>query len=676
MPQHSMAVRRWSALRSVAAFAALCVLAGCRFDVAPDSFARSADVGDTATEILTVTNTGDEPVELTLAVHGAAVALSASAATLQVTEAIEIEISAECEAAGERRTVIAVTGRTRNKAATVEVPFLLRCVSDTGMYPISLEVFQGPPIYKKDFVTGTETTPIPMALPEDGSPAVTPLPWGLTLEEEHHALRAGWSADDNGFVTAVWRRQAAVAVTVRHLDDSPVPEISATIERDGVLTALPQIYQETERGDDAYLSDTVFYVERGLYDRGAELEVSVKLDGGIITERLDLFGEEVLPLQVTWIPIVRDDLPDEEPVDPEEWTRHGVLGMWPVGDYKTGPGPTMTYQLTEDERIGNAPYIDSFEVVNQLIDHRALNACGGGEMYVGVFNNYAAEQAGLITQGFASAAYTNQALLVSSPRERGGVVEARASWRNVHDVTAHEMGHMFGLGHHAPCGGGGYIDEDFPYDEARLGPARSWDFFDSQFAGRAGERGVDLPAAYHPFQHEGPDYADVMSYCLVPGYASDYNYQLALLHRQSTEHWDMTEYWAEVAQDEAGQDSCTPASTKPASSGIVAKSAQVDEAPSSIAITGAFDADGIAAVRMVEPTTMPPWPAPGGGNLALVVLDAGGYELHRQPVRSSPLSHSDGRQVWSARIPYFEDAVTVVLLGPDGDLRASALMDR
>ena len=127
-------------MRLVAVCALIVVLAGCRFDVSPDSFNRSADVGEVVLEILTVTNTGDEPVELTLAIIGATVTLSTSAATLQATEAVEIEISAECEAAGERRTEIAVTGRTGNKAAKVEVPFVLRCVSDTGMYPMSLEV--------------------------------------------------------------------------------------------------------------------------------------------------------------------------------------------------------------------------------------------------------------------------------------------------------------------------------------------------------------------------------------------------------------------------------------------------------------------------------------------------------------------------------------------------------
>ena len=74
---------------------------------------------------------------------------------------------------------------------------------------------------------------------------------------------------------------------------------------------------------------------------------------------------------------------------------------------------------------------------------------------------------------------------------------------------------------------------------------------------------------------------------------------------------------------------------------------------------------------MIEPTSKPPWAPQATGDLILAVLDAGGLELHRQPVRASHLSHSDGWQLWGARIPYFEDAATVVLRTPQGDFRAT-----
>ena len=124
----------------------------------PAEFDVSADVGESISEILEITNTGDEPLDLSLVTEGAAVTLSRSAATLQAGEVVETEVSAECASPGKRTTDIRVTGRTGNKAATVTVPFVLRCTSETGTYPVSLEAFQWPPVYKKDYLAGTEAS--------------------------------------------------------------------------------------------------------------------------------------------------------------------------------------------------------------------------------------------------------------------------------------------------------------------------------------------------------------------------------------------------------------------------------------------------------------------------------------------------------------------------------------
>ena len=86
--------------------------------------------------------------------------LSETSGILRPGAAAHIGISAECESAGERRTDIAVTGRTGNKAIVVHVPFVLRCQDETGAHLVSLELFQGPPIYKKDYRAGTETEPV------------------------------------------------------------------------------------------------------------------------------------------------------------------------------------------------------------------------------------------------------------------------------------------------------------------------------------------------------------------------------------------------------------------------------------------------------------------------------------------------------------------------------------
>ena len=284
---------------------------------------------------------------------------------------------------------------------------------------------------------------------------------------------------------------------------------------------------------------------------------------------------------------------------------------------------------------------------------------------MGIYNVAAILNAGYSSWPAGSAWMPRLTAVMGGPWDRDLVTHDRKAYRYVYDTHAHEMGHIFGLGH-APCGASD-AEPEYPYEGAIVGPARSWDFIDGRFVGRLGERGVEIPADYPDVPPER-EYLDLMSYCHAPSALSDYNYQRALLLRQSPDYWDV------ITDMDDNQVSCTKASS--AQTQLVAKSAKIDEPPVSIAITGSVDADGIASVRMVEPTGKPVWPGPKTGDLVLVVLDAGGFELHRQPIRLSRIEHSDGRMGWSARVPYFDDAATVVLRSPDGHLRAQSEISR
>ena len=74
--------------------ALLCALAGCRFEVTPDSFDLSADVGQDVSESIEVRNTGDEPVAFSLASEGARITLSKTSGVLQSGAGANIGISA------------------------------------------------------------------------------------------------------------------------------------------------------------------------------------------------------------------------------------------------------------------------------------------------------------------------------------------------------------------------------------------------------------------------------------------------------------------------------------------------------------------------------------------------------------------------------------------------------
>ena len=85
-------------LRHAAIFLTAFALAGCKFEVTPDSFDLSADVGQTVTESIEVRNTGDElvvacfPVQFSLALDGAPLMLSETAGVLQPGESANIDI--------------------------------------------------------------------------------------------------------------------------------------------------------------------------------------------------------------------------------------------------------------------------------------------------------------------------------------------------------------------------------------------------------------------------------------------------------------------------------------------------------------------------------------------------------------------------------------------------------
>ena len=643
----------------------LLALGACRLDISPEEFDLTADVGDTVQETLTLSNPSDDPVDYTLTPVGADISLSSESGRIEAGEQTEVEVSMTCDDAGPVSGSIRVRAATGNKSTIVEVPVALQCGAAEPVEVVaglvSIEIFQGPPVYKKDFETGEEFGHVPMTRPEDGSRAKDPIPWNLSYAEELRRMHNVWSPDDEGFVTGVWRKRAAAAVAVRHSDDAHVPAVFAAIDLDGKRADLPETYRETHRTGEGFITDIVFEVERALFARGATLHVSVDSGDEQVTERVPLFGEEVPVLEVTWVPIILEEVPNEEPIDPEERMTKGVLPWWPIGDYKTGMGPTMTYEQRDQDRQDGAPAIHHEEAARQLVDHRLLHACGAQEIYYGVASASAIEAAGLAAPNWAISGF--QQWVVFDPGDHipeASARDARLRRASHSSVTAHEMGHMFGIGH-APCNVGVSEHDRYPYEDATLGPARQWDFFDNRFAGRSGMRGVEVLPIY--LQSPGYEYVDLMSYCGPPDMVSDYNYQRAFVLRQSDDYWE--------AFDTAPADDCTPAAADKAVEGLVKKSGKAPEAPMSIAISGSVDAHGVAAVRMAQPTSKPPWLAPKTGDMVIVILDAGGLELHRQPVRTSPLSHSDGRMAWSARVPYFDGAATVVLRTPQGDLRAA-----
>ena len=638
--------------------ALLCALSGCRFDVHPAEFDLSADVGESVSEILEVKNTGDEPLDLSLVTEGATVTLSTRSATLEAGEVVEIEVSAECTSPGDRRSEIAVTGRNSEGAATVYVPFVVRCYADGDAQFVSIELFQGPPVYEKDFIVGTETEPVPMMRPENGAEAVeTWVPSYIDSEKNEWVYPPKtyvWSAENDGFVTAIWGRRMAVAVTVSHADNSPTPELEVAVtQKDGSSVSPTVVLEETEADGAGFSTVKVYEVDRSLVQRGASLLIAIESKSGRYEDRLALFGETVEPIQVTWVPVSVEDFPDPE-LDAEK-LMDGLDWQLPIADRVTSVGETMTY-VKEDE---SHPYrVKLFEILVQMGEHHALHACSYDEIYIGVWNRQAMIDRdgntgpyGLANQnlwGLGNIALGVDVVSTQSPPRSIDVRRAMMT-------NAHEVGHLLGLDHTETCGAMGH-GEDFPYADGQLGPARSWDFFDRRFVSRD---------AMAPFPED--KYVDIMA-CRGAWYVSDYSYQIMTMVRQ---HEEATRTCDNPRPDSDNLQGVAKSSDSP----LVSKSARDENQRTlnSVAIAGRLSADGIASISMARPTVNAPWEPRASGAFTLDVIDSGGSVLHSEPLRVPHAGHGHDEALWSARVPYFEDAATIVLRDSDaGGVRAAA----
>ncbi len=181
------------------------------------------------------------------------------------------------------------------------------------------------------------------------------------------------------------------------------------------------------------------------------------------------------------------------------------------------------------------------------------------------------------------------------------------------NIYAHEIGHNFTL-LHAPGGcGAENTDSNYPYQFAGIGPHRGWWFSEGIFV------------------NPRDGYFDTMSYC-EPNFISDYNYRLVTNHR--------------LAQSVAA-----------ASSGLTDQAAASDSPPldigaetASIALTGTVDANGNWALYSARNSVRASRTPPPGGAFSIALLDAGGREIHREPLTVHPGSDGGGA-AWAARLP-------------------------
>ncbi len=640
---------RAQALRAGATVLLALALAGCRFDLTPESFEHAATVGETVRDTLTLSNPSDEPVDFSLTVNGSGLSVSPASGVLEPGQEMAIAVEADCEEPGLVDTEIAVSGWTGKQGATVGVPFALECATPVGTQLMRLEVFQGPPVFLKDYLRGTETEPVNLHRPENGADPVpewqTPIKVGDGSRDFYHPSKDdAWSFDNEGMVTGIWGRRAAVALTAFHEDAAP--DLSATVDGE----PLPELMRETEPFGDGYETVVVFDVAPERYQRGAVLEVAMEADGVSATDSLAFFGETVEPLMVTWIPIDTADFPGPE-IDAEFYM--AATASWlPVADTVTGVGPTMTYEEVGTE-VPRSRY-NIVEAGKQLGEHRARHACGRDEIYIGLFDNHAMFNAedSSGARGYAGPGIIGSTIIHFEDEE---ILPT-----NIHDMAmlnAHELGHYFQQNHVPGCRMWGPTTVDYPYPEGKVGPARGWDWISMQLAERdehlvLSPRGLSLPIS------------DFMMACNAEWVVSDFSYQLMALFRQSSQAHSAT-----GCEDDTETGRLVTKSTR-----------QAPPPPRSLALAGTLSDAGLATITLAEPNDNAPWRAPSAGGFTLEVLDGGGGVLHREPLIVSHAGHDHGLgqrpELWSTRVPYQIGAETVVLRGAAGDVLAEMALSR
>jgi len=204
---------------------------------------------------------------------------------------------------------------------------------------------------------------------------------------------------------------------------------------------------------------------------------------------LDVRPLDRLDLTVVPVVVASDTAPEE---DVREWTgglsAHGETlrfprSVLPIGDLRLDvhEGIVTTADLTTGSGWG--------ELLAEIILLRASEG-SRGYWYGAVVPVAGSRWRGLGTIGFPVAV---------------GAADA--------ETLAHELGHNMGL-RHAPCGGTGDADEDYPHE-----------------GGIIGEWGYDVHARrlIHPFLHK-----DVMGYC-TSMWVSDYHFVKAMRFREEEE---------------------------------------------------------------------------------------------------------------------------------------------
>ena len=411
-------------------------------------------------------------------------------------------------------------------------------------------------------------------------------------------------------------RWAVLAVRIEHETAQPPPVIARVLDSDDevlaerLAEAAPPSTEFTGPGQ--WHTEYVFELPGSLFAAGNRLVPVIDPDGEMaetdeddnVGEPVVLYGETPPRFRVTFVPLVHVS-DGETPFMDATALMAGTRALWPIAD--------------DFEAVVRSPLItDAEDIANLSTEIRALwNAeADADEFYHGIY----------VPPWPGEAERSRRVGGIASQGGRTAVSE-----NSTHDVIPHEFGHNLSLLHTPGCGAL-WFDRNYPYRNGGLGRAPGWDVNWRHFV-----------------SGEDDAHTDIMSGCgSGPSFVSDYHYRKALT------------YWLSTAQT-LGSAASSAVSRTGAASGpgtgsthLPAVEAEPTGVPSGstggLALSGAVDASGAWRLTHSQSTEKGPRAPSPDGDFTLILFDAEGVELYREPLSAMRLSHG-GESGWAARTP-------------------------
>lgn len=456
-----------------------------------------------------------------------------------------------------------------------------------------------------------------------------------------------WQGNPVEHLRPVLGRWAALAVRIDHEVPEPPPVVTRVLDSEGNVLAdgLEQAAPPAtgSAGSGLWRTEYVFGLPGSLFRAGNRVvhvidpqDVLAETDeDDNVGEPIALYGEAFSPFRATFIPFhAPSDVPPAVDTESLMFTTRAFL---PIAD---------------DYRVEIAPAreSDAFSLSRLLDEVRALwNAEADlDEYYHGVYIwPWRGDESGRRrTAGIAEVAGNVAVSTISDP-----------------DVIAHEFGHNLSLRHTPGCGAAN-ADAGYPYGNGELGPDAGWDVNWRRFVA-----------------DDDPDHTDLMSYCGLYAFVSDYHYRRALNYRRALHPAAAgvsgvgTLAPLEVAA-QGGAGAVGPAAAGSAGQAAggadgQAGSGSLRAGPAAdggggLALSGGVDSSGQwRLTHAVGTDRQPRAPAPDG-QYTLILYGEDGAELYREPLSINLLSEG-GEAGWAARTPVPDSpAREVVILDADG----------